>query len=93
MANTASAKKRNKQGEQARIRNRARKATVKTETRKLLDAVEGGDVQVAKDALSSVQKRIDQVAATSTMHRNTAARRKSRLARKVNAMSKAAQPD
>lgn len=89
MANSASAKKRIKQNERNRVRNRARKSVLKGETRKLLDAVQHGEIQVAKDALATVQKRIDQIAAKGTMHKNTASRQKSRLAKRVNAAEKA----
>lgn len=85
MANLPSAKKRNKQNERNRIRNRARKSMVKTETRKFLDAVHTGDVQTAQEAYVRVTKRIDQVAAKGTLHKNTAARKKSRLAKRLNA--------
>ena len=89
MANSASAKKRIKQNERDRGRNRARKSALKTETKKFLDAVGSGETQVATDALSVVQKTLDQVAAKGTLHKNTVARRKSRLARRLNAAIKA----
>ena len=85
MANLLSAKKRDKQNERNRIRNRARKTMIKTETRKFLDAVHAGDVQTAQEAYVRVTKRIDQVAAKGTLHKNTAARKKSRLAKRLNA--------
>lgn len=58
---------------------------MKTETRKYLDLIQAGDVPAAQKALASVQKKLDQVAAKGTLHRNTVARRKSRLARRLNA--------
>ena len=85
MANLASAKKRMKQNERGRARNRARKSTVKSETRKFLDAVHRGEVQEAQELLSRVTRTLDQTAAKGTLHRNTVARRKSRLARRLNA--------
>ncbi len=90
MANSASAKKRIRQNERNRIRNRVRKSNVKTETRKFLDLVHQGDLQAAQDAFTRVQKRLDQVAAKGTLHRNTVARRKSRLACRLNAAITAA---
>lgn len=89
MANSASAKKRIKQNERDRGRNRARKSALKTETKKFLDAVGSGETQVATDALSAVQKTLDQVMAKGTLHKNTVARRKSRLAKQLNAAIKA----
>ncbi|UCE61397.1 MAG: 30S ribosomal protein S20 [Phycisphaerales bacterium] len=85
MANLPSAKKRVKQYERNRVRNRARKSVIKTETRRMLDAIQRGDLQEAQDTFVRVTKKIDQVAAKSTLHRNTAARKKSRLARRLNA--------
>ena len=93
VANLASAKKRNRQNERNRKRNRARKSEIKTETRKLLDAIHAGDVHAAQHQFSRVTKRLDQVAAKTTMHRNAAARKKSRLAKKLNAAVAAAKPD
>ena len=90
MANSLSAKKRIKQNERGRVRNRVRKSVIKTETRRFLDAVQQGELQVAKEVLDRTQKKIDQVAAKGTLHRNTAARRKSRLARMLNASVRAA---
>ncbi len=85
MANSASAKKRIRQNERNRIRNRVRKSIIKTETRKFLDLLHQGDLQAAQDAFTRVQKKLDQVAAKGTLHRNTVARRKSRLACRLNA--------
>ena len=85
MANSASAKKRIKQNERRREVNRARKSMVKTETRKLFDAMRGGDQEKVKQQFSLVTKKLDQVAAKGALHKNTVARRKSRLAKKVNA--------
>lgn len=85
MANSASAKKRIKQNERNRLRNRARKSALKTETRRFFDLLHTGDVAGAQDAYNLVQKKLDQVAAKGTLHRNTAARRKSRLAAGLNA--------
>ena len=58
---------------------------IKTETRKLLEAIHGGELQMAQDLYTRVTKKLDQVAAKGTLHRNAAARKKSRLARKLNA--------
>ena len=85
MANLASAKKRIKQNERNRIRNRARKNKIKTDTRRFQDAVHDGNLDAAKELLVQVTKKIDQTAAKGTLHKNTAARKKSRLARHLNA--------
>ena len=93
MANLASAKKRNKQNERNRRRNRARKSAIKTDTRKVLDAIHAGDLEAAQERFSHVTKKLDQTAAKATMHRNTAARKKSRLAKRLNAALAAAKGD
>lgn len=84
MANSASAKKRIKQNARNHERNRARKSALKTVTRKFMDALHDGKLQLAKENFVLVQKSLDQVAAKGTLHRNTAARRKSRLARRLD---------
>lgn len=87
MPNLPSAAKRVRQNEKDRARNRARKSAVKTETRKLLDAMSAGNADVARKAFTAVTKKLDQVAAKGTLHKNTVARRKSRLAKRLNAMA------
>lgn len=86
MANLASTKKRIRQNERNRARNRKRKSEIKTGTRTLLEAIRAGDAPKAQTLLQKVSRRIDQATAKRTVHRNTAARRKSRLARRVNAL-------
>ena len=85
MANLASSKKRIRQNERNRIRNRARKNKIKTDTRKFQDAIHDGNLDAAKELLVQVTKKIDQTAAKGTLHKNTAARKKSLLARHLNA--------
>lgn len=85
MANLQSARKRIKQNDRSRVRNRSRRSVIKTETRRLLDAIHDGDVQLAKSLFSQVTKTLDQTAAKGTLHRNAVARQKSRLAQRVNA--------
>lgn len=91
VANSASAKKRIRQNEKRRLRNRGCKSAVKTETRKFLDLLSQGDLQAAQNVFATVQKKLDQVAAAGTVHRNTVARRKSRLSRRLNAALAAAE--
>jgi small subunit ribosomal protein S20 len=89
VANLASAIKRNKQNERNRVRNKARKSTLKAQTRRLLDAIRDGKAQDAQEMFRLVTKALDQTAAKGTLHRNAAARRKSRLAKRVNTLAKA----
>lgn len=85
MANSLSAKKRIRQNGTRRTRNRARKASLKTETGKLLEAIHDGKLQEARQLFSAVTKKLDQTAAKGALHRNTVGRRKSRLAKRLNA--------
>jgi small subunit ribosomal protein S20 len=57
---------------------------VKTQIKHFEDAVAAGDLERAQQQYQLLTKRLDKVAATSTMHKNTAARMKSRLARRLN---------
>ena len=86
MAHSLSAKKRIKQNVKRRTINRARKSQVKTQIKHFEAAVEEGDVAAATERYKAVAKKLDKTAATSTMHKATAARKKSRLAKKLNAM-------
>jgi len=88
VANLASARKRIKQNDRNRVKNRARKSAIKSQTRKFNTAVHDGDLKSAQDLLSVVSKTVDQVAAKGTIHRNTASRRKSRMAKRLNAALK-----
>jgi len=87
VANSLSAKKRIRQNAKRREQNRARKSALKTDVRKLTDAIHDKKVDEARQLFRTVTKRIDQTAAKGTMHRNTAARRKSRLAKRVNKLA------
>ena len=68
-------------------KNTAEKSRVRTASRKVLDAVEAGNAEEAKSLLTLACKTIDQEAANHVYHKNAANRKKSRLARKVNAMA------
>jgi small subunit ribosomal protein S20 len=59
---------------------------VKTQIKHLEETLTKGDVAAAQDQLKLVAQKLDKVASTSTMHKKTAARKKSRLARRVNAL-------
>ena len=86
MAHSLSAKKRIRQNDKRRTINRARKSQVKTQVKHLEAALDSGDVNAAGAQFQAVAKKLDKVASTSTMHKNTAARKKSRLAKKLNAL-------
>lgn len=71
-----------------RAKNAAEKSRVRTVSRHVLEAVDAGNVEEAKSRLQAACKTIDQAAANKVFHKNCAARKKSRLARKVNALAK-----
>ncbi len=87
MANSNSAKKRIRQSEQRRAINRTRRSAVKTQIRKFLEAVHDKDVSRAQDEYRAVTKVLDQNAAKGTFHKNSVARKKSRLAARLNALA------
>jgi small subunit ribosomal protein S20 len=83
MANIASQIKRNRQNERRRQRNLAVRSEMKTRIRRALEAAQAGDEEAALEALRRAQSTIDGAVAGGSLHRNTAARRKSRLNRRV----------
>ena len=86
MAHSKSAKKRVIVAERNRERNQAVKSRVKTMVKKVLVAVETKEVEAAKAALSVAYKELDKAVSKGIMKKNTASRRKARLAAKVNAL-------
>jgi small subunit ribosomal protein S20 len=86
VAHSLQAKKRAKQNIKRRTINRARKSQIKTQIKHLEAALSSGDAENASERYRLLVKKLDKTAATSTMHKNTAARKKSRLAKRVNAL-------
>lgn len=81
MPNIKSAKKRMKQARVRQAQNRAIKGELRTLSKKVLDAVGQGKIEDAAARLQLVAKRLDQAGSKGTIHKNAAARRKSRLSR------------
>ena len=88
MAHSNSAKKRVRQNAKRRLRNRRRKDAVRVTVRALDEAVQAGDAKTAAEQLTDAYRKLDKIAAKGTLHKRTAARKKSRLAKRVNAMAK-----
>jgi small subunit ribosomal protein S20 len=86
VAHSLSAKKRIRQTLKRRARNRARKEQLKVELKNFATALTGGDAAKAETELRTVSSRLAKIASKGTMHKNTAARQRSRLAKKVNAL-------
>jgi small subunit ribosomal protein S20 len=87
VANSLSAKKRIRQNEKHRITNRARKSMIRTQIKHFQTALVAGDAENAQQQYRKLVKKLDKVASTSTMHKNTAGRIKSRMARQLNALN------
>jgi len=79
LANIKSAIKRNKQNEKRRLRNRVYRGTARTMVSKARNAFEGDDTAAAKAATLDAIKALDKAAEKGIIHKNNAARRKSRL--------------
>jgi len=87
MANIKSQIKRNRQNERRRVRNKAARSEIKTRMKVAVRAAQDGTEQ-ADEALRVAMKRIDKAAAKGIIHKNQAANRKSRLMKRLAAISK-----
>jgi small subunit ribosomal protein S20 len=86
MPNIKSAIKRVKVIEKARVRNAAQKSALRTALKAVNTAVESTDAAQAQSAFVTATKKLDKAVTKGLIHKNEAARRKSRLAKKVNAV-------
>ena len=85
MAHSLSAKKRIRQNAKRRLRNRADKSAVKTQIKKFLEITkQPSSVETLEKEYRTTQKELDQLAAKGIFHKNTIARKKALLARKLN---------
>ena len=82
MANIKSQIKRNKQNEKRRVRNKAVRSELKTRQKAVLQAAENGSDDVAELTRLAI-KRLDKAASKGVIHKNRAARRKSRLLKQL----------
>ena len=87
MAHSLSAKKRVRQNAKTRLINRSRRSAIKTELRDTLDALHGGDAKAASTKVGDAIVLLDREATRGLIHKNAAARQKSRLMRKLNKLS------
>lgn len=85
MPNTKSAKKRLRQNDVRRTRNRAVKSAVKTQMKRVREAVAAGNFEVAETEFRVAAKKLDRAASAKTIHKNSAARHKSRLVHLIKA--------
>jgi small subunit ribosomal protein S20 len=86
--NTESAKKRVRQTSKRNARNLWRKRRIKDASGEFLKAVASGDPAAAEQAMRTAARTLDKIAAAGTIHKNTASRRKSRMAAKLATLKK-----
>jgi len=88
MAKTSSAKKAHRVGERRRIFNTRRKKTMKDAVKKVGDLIKSKSASEGSAALPTLYKAIDKAAKHGTIKKNTAARMKSRLTKRVASLTK-----
>ncbi len=84
MAHTKSARKRVRQNREQRLRNRHHRSRLRTAVKRLRAAVAAGDREATDERLPQTLALLDRMAGRGIVHRNAAARTKSRLSRLVN---------
>ena len=89
MANNKSAEKRIRVSERRRLRNRPFRSAARTYVKKAELAIASGDQAAAQEAVLLATSTLDRVSSKGVIHRNNAARRKSRLMAKFNALAAA----
>ena len=86
MAHSLSAKKRVRQNLRRRARNKWRKGQIREQGKVVTTAMTAGDLQKSAAELNKLVKIMDKVASKNTIHKNAAARKRSRLTRRLNAL-------
>ena len=87
MANSKQAEKRARQAEKARAHNASLRTTLRTAIKKVKKAVEAGDKSAAAQVLQTSTSVIDRIADKNIIHKNKAARHKSRLSAAIKGMA------
>lgn len=82
-----SVEKRDRQNAKRRLRNRAAKSTYRTAVKKFDAQIAKGDKEAAAAAMAEAAKLIDSVAGKGIIHKNTASRKKSRMAQALNKLA------
>jgi small subunit ribosomal protein S20 len=86
MANTAQSKKRARQNERNKTVNKTRRSRVRTSLRKVEEAILSGNKESARDALRLAQPELMRGVSKGIFHKNTVARKMSRLSARVKAI-------
>lgn len=89
MANTKQAKKRIRQSETHRQHNASRRSMYRTYIKKVLTAIVAGDKKAALEAFQEASSVLDRIANKGIIHKNKAARHKSRLSAQVKKLEQA----
>ena len=89
MANTAQSKKRARQGEARYAVNKARRSRIRTFLRKVEEALAVGNQNAAAVALKAAQPELDRGVSKGVLHKNTVARKMSRLTHRVKVLATA----
>jgi small subunit ribosomal protein S20 len=88
MPNHKSAEKRVRQSERRRLINRSNRARLRSSIKKLRSALDGGDAKESSALLPTTVSEIDKAVQKGALHRNAAARQKSRLTARANQLGK-----
>ncbi|KRW95868.1 30S ribosomal protein S20 [Paracoccus sp. MKU1] len=89
MANTPQSKKRARQIERRTAVNKARRSRIRTFLRKVEEAIASGNAEIAREALKTAQPELMRGVTKGVIHKNTAARKISRLSARVKALATA----
>ena len=92
MAHSVNAWKRNRQNIKARAKNKGVRSEIATFEKKVVEAVEAKDTALARQYNVIATKKLDKAAKTKIYHKNTVARKKSSLAKKMNKLAAGAAP-
>lgn len=87
MANTAQARKRARQNDKARAHNASLRSMARTYIKKVVNAIQSGNVEAARAAYTAAVPVIDRMADKDIFHKNKAARHKSRLNAQIKALA------
>jgi small subunit ribosomal protein S20 len=87
LANSAQARKRARQSEKRRKHNTSRRSLLRTRIKQVVQAIEAGDKSAAEAAYANAVPTIDRMAGGEIIHKNKAARHKSRLFARIKAMA------
>jgi small subunit ribosomal protein S20 len=87
LANSAQAKKRARQADNRRLNNSSQRSAMRSTVKKVINAIEAGDKAGAEAAYKNAVPAIDSGTSKGNLHKNTAARQKSRLNARIRAMA------